>query len=162
MKLYLVQHGKAMSKAQDSQRPLTDEGRREAEEVARFVAPLGLRIGRLWHSGKLRAAQTAEIYTQAVTADGRPVAREGLAPGDNVALLRDDLAVATDDTMIVGHLPFVAKLAALLLTGHETPSVVTFKHAGIVCLGRTDDPPAGQWQVEWIVTPDLLGYRGRP
>jgi phosphohistidine phosphatase len=56
--------------------------------------------------------------------------------------------------MIVGHMPFVSRLAALLLTGFEAPPVVTFVNAGLVCLERTGD---NRWQVEWSVTPDLLG-----
>ncbi len=153
MRLYLVQHGKATSKAEDPQRRLTEDGRQEADRLARFIAPLGLRIGQLWHSGKPRAAQTAEIYAAAGKFDEGPAAREGLAPNDNVVLLRDELAVTTDDTMIVGHMPFVSKLATLLLTGYETPPVIAFQNAGVVCLGRTDD---NRWQVEWIVTPALL------
>ncbi len=154
MRLYLVQHAKAMSKAQDPQRHLTDEGRQEANRMARFLAPLGLHLGQLWHSSKPRAVQTSQIYAQVMTVDERPAERDGLAPDDNVAPLRDELAVATDDTMVVGHMPFMAKLATLLLTGYDTPSVIAFKNAGIVCLGRTDD---NRWQVEWVVTPDLLG-----
>ncbi|MBN1360073.1 MAG: phosphohistidine phosphatase SixA [Sedimentisphaerales bacterium] len=153
MRLYLVQHGKAMFKTEDPERHLTAEGQQEARRVARFVAPLGLRVGSLWHSGKPRAAQTAEIYAETIPTEEGPTAREGLAPEDNVALLRDELAVATEDIMIVGHMPFVAKLATLLLTGYETPAVIDFQKAGIVCLGRTDD---NRWQVEWIVTPELL------
>ena len=117
------------------------------------MAPLGLKIGELCHSGKLRAEQTAKIYAGAMAVGTGPITREGLAPNDNVALLRDELAVASEDVMIVGHMPFVAKLATLLLTGYESPSVIAFKNAGIVCLGRTDD---NRWQIEWVMTPDLL------
>ena len=127
--------------------------------MARFLAPLGLRIGQLWHSGKPRAVETAQIYAQAMTVDEAPAARDGLRPDDNVALLRDELAVETENTMIVGHMPFIARLASLLLTGYETPSPIAFQNAGIVCLGRTDD---GRWQIEWIVTPDLLGTQTLP
>ncbi len=153
MRLYLAQHAKALSKPQDPNRPLSDEGRQEAQKVADFVRALALEVGPLWHSGKLRAAQTAEIYAQAIHAGEGPAARTGLAPDDNVALLRDELAVATDDTMIVGHMPFVSRLTSLLLTGYESPPVVTFVNAGLVCLERTTD---GVWQVRWITAPELL------
>jgi len=152
--LYLVQHAKAVSKNQDPRRPLSEEGRAEARKVARFVAPLNLAVECLWHSGKTRAQQTADMYAEVFRVGDGPTARDGLAPNDNVALLRDELAVATDTTMIVGHMPFVSKLAALLLTGYESAPVVAFKNAGIVCLGRTED---NRWLIEWIVTPDLLG-----
>lgn len=154
MRLYLIQHGKALSKEQDAQRPLSDEGRSEATRIADVIRPLALTIDQLWHSGKLRAAQTAEIYAEAVRMMGEgPAAREGLAPKDNVARLRDELAVATDDTMIVGHMPFVSRLASLLLTGYESPPIITFANAGIVCLERTPD---NCWQVRWVITPEML------
>jgi len=153
MRLYLVQHGKATSKQEDPQRSLTELGRREARRMADFVAPLSLHVDQLWHSGKTRAEQTAAIYAGAVTVADGPTAREALKPNDNVALLRDELAVTSSDTMIVGHMPFVSRLAALLLTGYESPPVVTFVNAGIVCLERTAD---NRWQVQWSITPDLL------
>jgi len=159
MRLYLIQHGKAAAKEQDPDRPLTPEGRAQVEQVARFLRPLALRVDCLWHSGKARAQQTAEIVAGALAIGEGPTARDGLAPNDNVALLRDELAVANDETMIVGHMPFVSRLATLLLTGYESPPVVSFTNAGVVCLSRTGD---NRWQVEWIVTPELLSEPAAP
>ena len=153
MKLYLVQHAQALPSEQDPSRPLSEAGRSETSRIVRFLEPLRLTVERIWHSGKTRAAQTAEIYARAVGVSEGLTAREGLAPNDNVALLRDELAVATGDTMIVGHMPFVARLTSLLLTGYESPPIVAFVNAGIVCLGRGPD---NRWQVEWVVTPQLL------
>ncbi|UCD51740.1 MAG: phosphohistidine phosphatase SixA [Phycisphaerales bacterium] len=154
MRLYLVQHGKATSKEEDPDRPLTDAGRREVRAVADFVRPLGLEVDRMWRSGKTRAKQTAEILARVMTVAKGPTAQQGLAPDDYVTPLRDELGATSEDTMIVGHMPFVSRLAALLLTGFESPPVVTFVNAGLVCLERTGD---NRWQVEWSVTPELLG-----
>ena len=153
MRWYLIQHAKAMAKETDPARPLSREGRAEAGRMARFLQGVGPPVAQIWHSGKTRAQQTAEIYTEALGIAGGPTAREGLAPNDNVALLRDELAVTTVETMIVGHMPFVSRLASLLLTGYESPPVVAFVNVGIVCLERTDD---GRWVVAWVVTPDLV------
>lgn len=153
MKLYLVQHGRAMSSEQDPDRPLTPEDRQAAEEIAHLLMPLDFTVDQIWHSGKTRARQTAEIYAPVFAVGPEPAARKGLGPNDKVAPLRDELAVATDDTMIVGHLPFLSKLASLLLTGHESAEVIAFHNAGVICLERTSD---NRWRVEWIVTPDLI------
>ncbi len=153
MKLYLVQHAKAMPKAEDAERPLSSEGHAEAERIVRFLRPLDLKIDQLWHSDKLRAEQTAAVYADALRVANGPVARMGLAPNDNVAPLRDELANATGDIMIVGHMPFVSRLTTLLLTGSESPPVVAFANAGVLSLGRTED---NRWQLAWIVTPELL------
>ena len=80
-------------------------------------------------------------------------ARDGLGPVDDVTPLADKLASTAGDIMIVGHLPFLAKLALLLLTGFESAEPVAFKQGGVVCLNRSDE---NCWQIEWVVTPELL------
>lgn len=158
MRLYLVQHAKALAKEQDSERPLSELGRRQAQTMLDFVRPLSLKVDQLWHSGKTRAEQTAEIYADALTVAEGPTARAGLKPNDNIALLRDELAVTSGDTMIVGHMPFVSRLASLLLTGYESPPVITFVNAGLVCLERTAD---NRWQVAWSITPEQVAGKAR-
>ena len=66
MKLYLVQHAKAASKETDPERSLTEEGLRDIRKVAEFIKPLDLSVDYLWHSGKNRAQQTAEILADVV------------------------------------------------------------------------------------------------
>lgn len=153
MRLYLVQHAKALPKERNPERPLSEEGRGEAMRVAEFLQPSAPAVDQLWHSGKLRAAETAQIYARALGLGTSPVARNGLAPGDPVSPLRDELAARLDNTMIVGHMPFVSRLATLLLSGYESPPLVAFANAGIVCLNRTPD---NAWQLLWAVTPQLL------
>jgi phosphohistidine phosphatase len=153
MRLYLVQHGTAIAQEQDPQRPLAREGRQEIRKVARFLKPMGLTVDRVWHSGKARAWQTAQLYAEILIVRQELTARAGLNPNDDVAPLREELAAATENIMLVGHLPFLSKLAALLLTGRESPPVIAFRNAGVVCLARTED---NRWEVEWIVTPELF------
>jgi phosphohistidine phosphatase len=153
MKLYLVQHAKAASKETDPQRSLTEEGRRDIQKVASFIKPLNLCVDYLWHSGKKRAVQTAEVLAEAVKVKEGPIARDGLGPNDDVMALKNELGSNEQDIMIVGHLPFLGKLASLLLSGSESAETVAFKNAGIVCLSRSE---ANQWQIEWMVTPEIL------
>jgi len=152
MKLYLVQHGKAVQEELDPQRPLTEEGRRDTQKVAGFIKPLKISIDYLWHSGKKRAAQTAEILTEVVKYKTL-TAHNGLGPNDDVTALKDELATAQQDIMIVGHLPFLGKLTSLLLSGSESANIVAFKNSGIVCLTRYEKD---QWQLDWVVTPELI------
>ncbi len=153
MKLYLVQHAKAASKQTDQQRPLTEEGRTDIRKVAAFIQPLKLFVDYLWHSEKRRAVQTAELLAEVVKINKAQTVRDGLGPNDDVTVLRDELASAQQNVMIVGHLPFLSKLASLFLTGSESANVVAFKQSGIVCLRRCED---NQWQIDWMVTPELL------
>ena len=153
MKLYLVQHAKAASKDADPQRPLTEEGRRDIQKVAAFIKPLNLSVDYLWYSGKKRAQQTVEILAEVVEVTKEMSAHDDLAPNDDVTLLKDEIISKNQDTMIVGHLPFLTKLASLLLTGSESLNTVAFKNGGIVCLDYSDD---NQWQLRWMIVPALL------
>jgi phosphohistidine phosphatase len=153
MKLYLVQHAKAASKEMDPQRSLTEEGHRDIQKVAAFIKPLKLWIDCLWNSGKRRAVQTAEILAEVIEIKEAKIARDGLAPNDDVTTLRDELASVQQDIMIVGHLPFLSKLASVLLAGSESANTVAFRNGGIVCLNRSE---TNQWQVDWVMTPELI------
>ena len=82
MKLYLVQHGEALPKEVDSDRPLSDQGQQDVERLARFLANRGVRVSQVWHSGKTRARQTAELLAAALAPGVKAEARAGLAPND--------------------------------------------------------------------------------
>lgn len=153
MKLYLVQHAKAASKQADPERPLTEEGRPDIQKIAAFIKPLSLCVDYLWHSGKKRAAQTAELLAEVVGINKAQTARVGLGPDDDFTALKDELMSGQQDVMLVSHLPFLSKLASLLLTGSESASAVAFKNACIVCLDRCDE---NQWHLNWMIIPELL------
>jgi len=157
MRLYLVRHGEAMPENEDPERRLTAGGVGEINRVAAFLAPLGLRVGTVWHSGKARAAQTAAILASALEVAQGCTPREGLNPNDPIAPVRAALVTVEEDLMIVGHLPFMGRLAAALLTGDETAGAVIFPTGGALCLERNDE---GEYRVLWMVTPELLGFTG--
>jgi phosphohistidine phosphatase len=162
MKLYLVQHAKAASEQIDPQRGLTEEGRSDIQKVAAFIKPLNLCVDYLWHSGKKRAAQTAEILAEVIKIKTLTI-HDGLRPNDDVKAFKDELVSATEDIMVVGHLPFLSKLASLLLTGSEprpsergegeSADTVAFRNGGIVCLSCSEK---NQWQIDWVITPELI------
>ena len=153
MKLYLVQHGEAEPESVNPARPLTEQGRRTAEQVAAFAARMGLQVHQIRHSGKTRAEQTASILGEALSPLGGVVAVPGLAPNDDVHPVANALAAESQPVILVGHLPFLARLAGLLLTGDADRPVVQFHNAGIVCLVREKDV----WHVAWILTPEMAG-----
>ena len=153
MQIYLVQHGQAKPKERDPDRPLTPEGARGVRNVCDFLEPVGLCVRAIWHSGRTRAAQTAEILSEAVAAEEGLRLREGLAPSDPVGPVARKLLKMTDDLAIVGHMPFLARLASLLLVGDEAAQPVAFQQGGVVCLRRGED---ARWQVAWMIVPELF------
>ena len=153
MRLDLVQHAKAAAKEVDPGRPLTEQGRADIRKVADLLAPLNISVDYLWHSGKTRAAQTAQVLFDVVKVSRKFTAHDGLSPNDNVEDIADEITSAGVDVMIVGHMPFVAKLATLLLTGDESADLVAFQQGAILCL-RTAAP--NHWQIEWMITPEVV------
>lgn len=156
MRVYLVQHAEAMSEEQDPDRPLTDQGRQHAEWTADVAANLGVELEQIRHSGKTRARQTAEIMGEALAPAGGVAAASGLGPLDDVKPVADELDGAAQPVMLVGHLPFMERLAGQMLTGDAHQPVIDFTNGGIVCLEKME----GRWQAVWIVTPKIAEIGG--
>ncbi len=153
MNLYLIQHAQAFPKEQYADRPLTEEGFWQAQQTAEFVKRLGISVGAVWHSGKTRALQTAKLFHAAVKGPCTLHKHEGLSPEDDPEPIAEEIEKTQTDLMIVGHLPFLSRLAGLLLCGSADAEPVLFEKAGVVCLQRNDD---GLWQVNWLIKPDIL------
>ncbi len=153
MELFLVQHGKAHSEAEDPERSLTEEGTREVERIAAWAGRTTISPHEIVHSGKRRAQQTAEILARHLSPPGGVRAVEGLAPADDVEPWASRLAERSDSLMIVGHLPFLARLAGRLVAGNAAREAVRFRFGGIVHLVRDGDG----WHLAWAVHPGLPG-----
>ena len=153
MKVYLVRHGEVVSSQFYPQRPLSDQGLADIQKVASFIKPLKISVEHIWHSGKLRAAQTAEKLAESVLVEKDCSAHKDLMPNDDVTIIADELEAYDTDLMIVGHLPFLAYLTSLLVAGKQTANVAAFAAGAITCLNRR---APGQWQIEWMVTPKIL------
>jgi phosphohistidine phosphatase len=142
-----------MSKDEDPDRPLTEQGADDVTRVAdRLTADGGLSAERVLHSGKTRARETAEILAPACHGDPVPEATEDLNPLDDPGVWADRLSGAEDDVMLVGHLPYMERLAARLVVGDPDAGVVRFQQGGVLCLERDDD---GVWTVRWFLPPEL-------
>jgi len=150
MKLYLVQHGEAKSEAEDPQRSLSEKGRVEVQNVAKMAKKLNLSPSKIYHSGKVRAKQTAEIFSDSLKRPAEAV--QGLNPNDEVRGWGDQISREREDLMIVGHLPFLEKLASLLTTHDEETRPVTFRYGAVVYLEQREDR---RWSIRWILTPEM-------
>ncbi len=131
MRVYLVRHGKARPKEEDPDRSLSDKGQAEVDRVAGFLAQTDVvRSLPILHSGKTRARQTAEGLARAF--EGARVEEvEGLAPLDDPAVWAGRLDGPAEGIVLVGHLPHLARLTSLLLTGDPDRETVRFSNAGI-------------------------------
>lgn len=155
MKLYLVQHGKARPKEEDPERSLSDEGRVEVENVGKFLSMIGVKVSKIFHSGKLRASQTAEILAKHIGAETEKA--EGLEPLAEIEPWVERLKNAREDIMVVGHLPHLSKLASYLIAKNKDLDAISFRFAGVVCLERVEEgEQKGKWRILWIMRPEIL------
>lgn len=156
MILYLVQHGLAKSKDEDSLRPLSADGREQSRRVAEHAGRLNLSFDVIEQSGKLRAKETAEIFAEILEPPHGIRVAEGLLPKDDASLWQSRLEEEGPNRMLVGHLPHLSNLASLLLAGNKEHPLVSFKNSGILCLERGAEP---HWSVRWMITPEVLLQR---
>lgn len=153
MRLYLVQHGEAKREEEDPSRPLSGKGLKDVRKMADCASKrLGVKVARIFHSGKLRAKQTAEELARKLEPDGGVEEVDGLGPLADPKIWAEKLKGMDEDVMLVGHLPHLSKLSSLLLFGDETKEAIRFEMAGVVCLERDE---RGRWAVRWMVTPEI-------
>ena len=153
MRLYLMQHGEALPKDVDADRPLSEQGRGDAERMAAFLKSANIAAARVVHSGKTRARQTADILATALLAGKASEMLEGLDPNDPVMPFAERVAVWDEDSLVVGHQPFMSKAVCLLMTGNEEHAAVDFRPGSLVCLEREQDGP---WGLAWMLRPELF------
>ncbi|MCG6976103.1 MAG: phosphohistidine phosphatase SixA [Acidiferrobacterales bacterium] len=153
MKLYLAQHGEAASKDVDPGRGLTSQGKKDMAAMAAYLKARGISIGQVFDSGKLRAHQTAEILASAIAPGATIATHESINPLDLPTVIAEEIEQWDEDTLVVGHLPFLAKLVTLLITNHEEPPIVNFTPGAVICLERTSN---AEWHIVWLLPPVLV------
>jgi phosphohistidine phosphatase len=154
MMLYLVQHGEAKSELQDPERSLTEDGIIKVRKVASYITSYtDTRVHTIFHSGKKRAQQTAELFAEKLKPPkGVQIGKE-LSPNSLPWGWVERLVQMQEDIMIVGHLPHLQKLSALLLCQDENKPIIKFYKGGVVSLYKNE---SGIWSILWVVTPQII------
>jgi phosphohistidine phosphatase len=153
MFLDLVQHAAAKSQEEDPQRDLTEKGRLDIESVAHHLKRLEVKVKQIFHSGKARARSTASVLADHLQPPTGVSEAPGLAPLDDPEIWAERIEPLNDDIALVGHLPHLGKLAALLMTGDKEKTVINFQMGGVVRLQRIK---TGQWAVDWMIVPGTI------
>ena len=146
MWLFLVHHGDAVGSEIDPSRPLSPAGREDVTRLADAAAARGAKPVVVWHSGKLRAKQTAEAYWRACNPFAEFSATRDLQPDDPPDWIRDRLRGESRDIMLSGHYPHLPRLLSLLV-GRDASS---FPQHGIVALTSDDDGET--WREVWRIS----------
>jgi phosphohistidine phosphatase len=153
MHIYMMQHGNPLSKEQDPDRPLSDKGRADVEKTSLLFMKRGIQVMDIFHSGKTRARQTAEIISSRIAQGAEPKEKPGLSPMDDPADFAEALGKIRNPLLIVGHLPHLSRLVSLLIIGDPSHTIVNFQQGGVVCLEKDEE---GNWRLNWMVVPDII------
>ena len=147
--VFLVHHGDAVGPDVNPMRPLSERGRVEVDMLARQAAERGAKPDVIWHSGKLRARQTAEAYLKRCNPLAAFSAAHGLQPTDPTNWIADSLAGEVRPILLVGHFPHLPRLLGRLTTGDADADPANFPLNGIVALENVE----GKWVERWRLKP---------
>lgn len=157
MDVYLIRHTEAVERdpsgtTADEDRPLTDAGRAQAEQLARALLARGVRIDRLLVSPTVRTRQTAEPLVGAWGLGGNAVVETPeLAPeGKMRKLVKRISAQPAASIGLVGHRPDLNQFAAWLI-GTKKARIALDK--GGVALVRVDgeELEKGSGELIWLL-----------
>jgi len=89
----------------------------------------------------------------ALLPEGQPQVHAGLGPKDSLEKVSPEIAFWSVDTLIVGHLPYLGRLASLLLASDPNRPLLAFQPGSMACLEKV---AKGGWALVWMVRPELL------
>ena len=151
MNLYILQHGEAVPKEIDPERPLSEHGNRDIRILALHMQNMDVQLGNVFHSGKLRAEQSARLIAETLSPEILPVKTEGLNPNDDPAVIIGDIEQMNENILIASHMPFVSRLCSTLLTG-TTEAEFASVPGTLFCLEKAED----KWRLAYMLRPDFL------
>jgi phosphohistidine phosphatase len=163
MILYIVRHGIAIDRTDpksppEAERPLTAKGVQKTRSAALGLRSLDAKPDVLITSPYVRAAQTAEIFAEAL---GFPPDKirvsEALKPAaDPAEILKELSQLKAREVMCFGHAPHEDLWIAHLVGARS--AFTELKKAGVACFEHAT--AHGKWQLLWILTPKILRELG--
>jgi len=157
MRIYFLRHGDAAAdpSLHDSERPLTELGRRQANTVARFFHRTNANITSIFCSPLLRAQQTAQCVREQLGVKNL-VLTEYLVPGNDPRQLLEQInAHQAGSILLVGHEPLLSELIAMLVAG-GTELRIEIKKSSVALVETTPPVRSGHGLLKWLIHIDHL------
>src|SRR5574340_586907 len=163
MDIYIVRHAQAghygdPKWSEDSQRPLTDDGKDRFSRVVERLVERGFSPQIIASSPLRRARQTAELLAEGMAEKPDVVDVEALAPGGSLkTLLKWTAQLPPEMRQVawVGHAPDVGHLAAALIGNPE--GWIRFAKGACALIRFHGPAEAGHGELRWLVTAKMLG-----
>ncbi|MBS1786843.1 MAG: phosphohistidine phosphatase SixA [Acidobacteria bacterium] len=168
IELYLMRHAIAADLGvggiiNDTDRPLTPEGRAKMKQAAFGLKELELKFNVILTSPLLRCRQTAEVVAEVLELQHRVKIIESLAPGKAFAsgegghaeLFLELGAYQFDRALLVGHMPDLSEITSYLLAGNRNLNI-EFKKGAVCLVELSSLPPRGPGLFRWLMSPKQL------
>lgn len=162
MNIYIVRHAIAVNEGtpgyeSDSERPLTDKGRKKMRQIAKGLRNLGVEFDLILTSPYVRAQATAEILGDVFKMKKKVAWSDNLIPLANPELLVGEIneKYPVNSIAVVGHEPYLSTLVGLL-TAQNTKIEMTLKKGGVCYLTADDLHHDHRAILEWLLTPGIL------
>ena len=159
MILYLIRHGIALDRTDpeappEAERPLTARGVQKTRAAALGFRETSVKPDILITSPYIRAAQTAEIFAEALGfAPEKIRVSEALKPSANPAdILKEVAHLRAKEIACFGHAPHLDLTIAQLAGARGT--LTELKKAGVCCFEHLQS--RGRWELRWILPPKIL------
>jgi phosphohistidine phosphatase len=151
-RLYFAQHGIAIDKAEDPERPLSKNGIDQTTSVAKRLRAADVLVTNIFHSNKVRSQQTAEIFSS-ILMPTKISEIDHLSPNDDTSLIKPYLT--SNNALYIGHLPHLEKLISSLIADDEDLSIIKFQNSAVICLEKKET----RYQILWYITPQTANLR---
>jgi phosphohistidine phosphatase len=162
MDLYIIRHAIAVDEAtsdyeSDSERPLTDKGRKKMRQIAKALRHLGVEFDIILSSPYIRACETSEILADVFKMKSKIAFSDHLIPLGNPELLIGEINEkhTVDSLAIVGHEPHLSTLVGLLIAD-SSKIEMTLKKGGVCYLSADNLHQDHRATLEWLLTPGIL------
>lgn len=153
MKLYLMRHGAYELENIHNGNPLSEQGKTDVTRIADFLSRNPIPVSHIFHSEKKRALQTAELISRGFNSTHPLQLHESLNPNDDIEALMDSVLEWDEDILIVGHLPYLSKLASKLIVNDEYKEILSFTTGTLACLERIEQT---RFSINWVLAPSLF------
>ena len=157
--LFILRHGEAGNRMtvveDDSERPLTTEGRTEMQKIAKSLKAIGLQTNQIYTSPLKRTRETAEITAKILNIPTLEEWDELKPDGSKTALYRKLERLEQNSRLIlVGHEPYLTSMIGEII-GTTSPKVV-LKKGGIAKVRITSFTPRISGELRWLLTPKII------
>lgn len=162
MNIYIVRHAIAEQRGtpgydDDSQRPLTDKGRKKMKKIVKGLRQLGVELDTILSSPYVRARDTAKILAEEFGLEEKLAFTDNLTPSNNFDRLINEIneKYNVENLALVGHEPMLSSFISFLTTGNTNADIM-LKKGGVSCLVAEDLSSRHHATLLWLLTPAIM------